>query len=210
MAATPSTRPKATRDTWLKAAHPIWKRERPGKDFPESVIVASPGYYLNSMGKPGVNDRGINDDAFAIIGPDIFITFNGNVDPSIYRAEVATLKPGQVIDYIIGPHAIGKKTQHEALRQASAVIVKRDKLVRPKGFVHKTRGISLGDGYWTDLGYPARFWTNFHKQTGGTSSLGCLTIPASQWVSFMSTVKEAMRRAKLKRISVILLEGPIT
>lgn len=209
-AATPSTRPKATRDQWLKAARPIWKRERPGKDFPEAVVVACPGYYLNTMGKPGVNDRGINDDAFAIIGPDVFITFNGNVDPSIYRPEIATLKPGQVIDYVIGQHAIGKKTQHEALRQASPVIVRRDKLVKPAGYVHPTRGISLGDGYWTDLGYDSQFWTNLHRQTGGTSSLGCLTIPAAQWPSFLATVKEVMRRANLKRISVVLLEGPIT
>ncbi|MFM2242970.1 MAG: hypothetical protein RLZ97_1825 [Verrucomicrobiota bacterium] len=209
-APTPSTRPRATRDQWLRAARPIWKRERPGKEFPAAVIVASPGYYRDSMGKPGVNDRGINDDAFAIIAPDLFVTFNGNTDPSIYRPEVATLKPGQVIDYRIGQHAIGKKTQHEALRQASPVIVRRDNLIKPSGYVHRTRGISLGDGFWTDAGYPQSFWINLHRQTGGTSSLGCLTIPAAQWIAFLTTAKEAMRRAGLRLISVILLEGPVS
>ncbi len=207
-APTPSTRPKGTREQWLKAAAAVWKRERPGKLFPDAGIIVSPDHYP-SMGKPGVGDRGINDDGFAIFAQDLFITYNGNADPSIYRSEIATLKRGQVIDYIIGQHAIGRKTQHEALRQASPVIVRRDNLVKPKGFVHKTRGISLGDGYWTDLGYDSTFWTNLHRQTGGTSSEGCLTIPTAQWPSFLATVKEAMRRAGIKRISVILLDSRI-
>lgn len=208
-APTPPTRPKGSREQWLKAAAAVWKRERPGKDFPAAGIIVSPDHYP-SMGKPGVGDRGINDDGFAIFAEDLFITFNGNADPSIYRPEVATLKRGQVIDYVIGQHAIGKKTQHEALRQASPVIVYRDQLVRPAGFIHPTRGISLGDGFWTDAGYDSPFWTNLHRQTGGTSSLGCLTIPATQWAAFLPTVKDAMRRAKLKGISAILLDTRIT
>jgi len=208
-APTPASRPKATLDQWSRAARKVWSRVRPGQEFPSAYIVASPGYYLNSMGQPGVNDRGINDDGFAIIAPDLFVTFNGNTDPSIHRAEIATLKPGQVIDYRLGQHAIGRKTEHEAFRQASPVIVRRDQFVKPAGYVHPRRGISLGDGYWTDAGYPETFWTNLHRQTGGTSSEGCLTIPAAQWPSFLQTAKEAMRRATLKRISVILLDGPV-
>ena len=209
MPATPSSRPKATPAQWKAAALKIWKADGNKGPLPEAYVVVCPGYYLNSMGEVGRNDRGINDDAFYIHGIDIAAAFNGNADPSIHRSEIATLKPGQIVWYRPGPHGIGRPSEHEAFRQDSPVIVKRDNLVKPAGFVHKTRGVSLGDGYWTDANYPSRFWTNLHRQSWqSTSSEGCLTIPREQWEAFRETVYLAISRAKLKRFPAIILEGP--
>lgn len=202
MAQTPSSKPQAPEAKWRKAAQKVF-----GEALPAAFIVACSGYYRDSMGRPGVNDIGINDDGFAVIGPDFFSTFNGNADPSVERPEVATLKTNQVIYVKPGTHAIGKRSQHEAFRQDGSVIVRRHKLVKPAGYVHATRGISLGDGLWTDKGYHSSFWTNLHKQSGGTSSLGCLTIPAAQWDAFRLAVLTVMKRAGLKRIAVIITEN---
>src|SRR5574341_591018 len=52
------------------------------------------GYYCDTMGKPGTNDRGIYDDAICIVAPGIFLTYNANTDPSIWRPGIASLVPG--------------------------------------------------------------------------------------------------------------------
>ena len=66
-------------------------------------VVGIRGYYLDTQGKPGVNDRGIYDDAIFIVAPGIdFRAFNGNTDPSRTRLGTGTgaakgmacLKPG--------------------------------------------------------------------------------------------------------------------
>src|SRR5262245_47290518 len=64
------------------------------------VVVGLRGYFRDTMGAPGVNDRGIYDDALFIHSAQAFAAFNGNTDPSAYRKRsaamkgMATLKPG--------------------------------------------------------------------------------------------------------------------
>src|SRR5258708_10297722 len=66
-----------------------------GKIISEPVMILSiRGYYKDSMGKPGTNDRGIYDDAMFLIAPGIFLPVNANTDPSRFRPGIAKLIPG--------------------------------------------------------------------------------------------------------------------
>lgn len=160
-------------------------------DFPVCV-VAIRGYYLNSMGQPGVNDRGIFDDAAAVDTPDVFVTVNWNTDASAYRkghgtgAEkgMAMLAEG-VWDYQIGAH----KGRSPAGVQAGKVTVMRDS---DKG------------GSYADTGY---FGINLHwgSASGGTSSLGCQTAPPDQFPSFINPIVAELKRYGKKVFKYILI-----
>lgn len=133
-----------------------------GVDQKHVSVLAIRGYYLDSIGRRGVNDRGVYDDAHFIWWPDGMAAFLANTDPSGYRKGhgkgankgMAMIAPG-VWTYGTGLH---KGTL--AFRQCEPFLVIRD-----------------GDPPYEDLGWHA---TNWHA--GGntsTSSLGCQTNPAS-------------------------------
>jgi len=151
------------------------------------AIVGIRGYYLDSMGVAGKNDRGIYDDAIFVVSPSAYVTFNANTDPSVKRKGIASLIPGVHV-YKKGRHGISKGPGYPALRPATkneALPVWRD-----------DEGISLG------------YHINIHR--GGnstTSSLGCQTIPPSQWNSFISLVYDQMDRFSQKTIPYLLIEA---
>ena len=163
------------------------------------VIVGIRGYYLNTQGKPGVNDRGIYDDAIFIDSPFVTASFNANTDPSVYRKGtgtqnrtkgIARLKPGLWMAYGFGLH----KNKYMALIQCMGeVTVIRD-----------------GNPDYEETG---NFGINIHK--GGyntTSSLGCQTIHPAQWESFINLAKDqAVRLFRSKwnktRIPYVLIEN---
>jgi len=175
------TRPKLSKDELIEMikVHPV----------PEAVkLVGIRGYYKDSMGVPGANDIGIYDDAIFLIGPSIFLAFNGNTDPSKHRAGIAKLLPG-VHYYKKGKHGISKPGGgYAAFRPDTpdeGLPVTRD------GQDGIKRGIAI----------------NIHKGSfNGTSSEGCQTIFPDQWIQFQTEVYHAMDMEGQKRIPYILIE----
>lgn len=162
------------------------------------VVVGIRGYYLDSMGAPQVNDRGIYDDALFIHTRQVTAAFNGNTDPSRYRAGrgtgtakgMAALKPGAWFVHRFDLH----KGKYLALCQrAGPVTVIRD-----------------GNPPYPDTG---DFGINIHR--GGyntTSSLGCQTVHPDQWDSFIAMAADQAKRyfgATWKRqvVPYVLLEA---
>ncbi len=144
------------------------------------VVVGIRGYYKNSMGAPGVNDRGLYDDALFIDSPQATVAFNGNTDPSAYRKGkgkgatkgMASLNPGAWFVHKFDLHS-GK---YLALCQRLGdVTVTRD-----------------GEPPYPDTGM---FGINIHKGGyNGTSSEGCQTIVPDQWDSFIALAQDQAKR----------------
>ena len=152
-------------------------------------IVGVRGYYRDTMGKVGANDRGIYDDALFIVAPGVhFSAWNGNTDPSRGRPGsgtgaakgMAVLKPGLWRAHRFGLH----KGQYRALVQTGGkVTVTRD-----------------GTPPYDDTGY---LGINIHR--GGnttTSSEGCQTIPPDQWEGFMAQVDTLAKRLGLASATI--------
>lgn len=132
------------------------------------ILVFYRGYYRDSIGKVGVNDRNEYDDA-AFVWCDVpgkMRSYNANTDPSKYRPGfgtgknkgMATLAPG-VGAFVRGLH----KGLYRALRQYGTF-----KIIR--------------DGKPDYIEYDSDSGINGHR--GGvytTSSEGCLTIPPNQY-----------------------------
>lgn len=148
------------------------------------ALVGVRGYYRDSMGEKGKNDRGIYDDAIFVISPDCYVTFNANTDPSRFKKGIATLIPG-VHRYRKGNHGISKGPGYPALRPAT----KGEQLP----VVRDGEGDSMGTAI------------NIHKGgRGTTSSEGCQTLPPSQWDAFINLVYEQMDRFGQRTIPYLL------
>jgi len=159
--------------------------------FPEMVyIVGIRGYYLDTMGKEGENDRGIYDDAIILVGPNLYETYNANTDPSKYKPGIATLVPG-LHYYKPGRHKIASPNGYPAFRPATpdeSLPVTRD------GNPGTSKGIAI----------------NIHK--GGyntTGSEGCQTIYPDQWLSFQVHAYKAMEKEGQHVIPYILIESEL-
>lgn len=179
----PKSKPQALR-TEIEA---ILKANKVSLD--EVCLVGIEGYYLDSMGEKGKNDRGIYDDAFFWVSPTCFASFNGNTDPSRYKKGkgkgaskgMAHLKDG-VWEYKPGMH--NGSVPHPAFRQADEVTVIRD-----------------GDPDYEDVGW---FGINIHRGgANSTSSLGCQTIPPDQWAAFKALGDLELKRRDQKTFKYI-------
>lgn len=154
------------------------------------AVVAVRGYYLNTMGKEGANDRGVYDDAVFVLEPESVHNFNANTDPARFSRGVARLKSRQAIRYRPGPHGFSRKDgPYPAFRQDSNCTVIRDET-----------------GEDTDTA-ASRFWINLHR--GGittTSSLGCQTIPPHQWNEFKTLVDGLLKKHSQETFYYLLVD----
>lgn len=180
----PAARPKATREEVMKII------EKSGFKSNDPVfLVGVRGYYRDTMGKAGVNDIGIYDDAMFLITPDACYSYNANTDPSKQRAGIACLVPG-VHRYKLGKHGISKPGGgYPAFRPATpdeSLPVTRE----GKPGIHKGIAINIHKGGYTT-----------------TSSEGCQTIWPDQWLEFYNKTTQAMGREGQKFIDYILVNN---
>jgi hypothetical protein len=181
MSIVPNSKPQLKQAEAIKIISKFKLDEYPVK------LLGIRGYYKQTMGNPLTNDVGLYDDAIFIIAPQLFGSYNANTDPSVKRTGVAMVKANTVTLYKVGLHNM--KAPYEALRQNGNVTVIRE-----------------GQGEFTDS-QNNRFWINIHK--GGyntTSSLGCQTVYPTQWISFMESVKDQLKRNNQKIIPYVLVE----
>jgi lysozyme len=160
---------------------------RHGIDAPV-VLIGIRGYYRETMGRPGANDRGIYDDAMIVVTPDHYATFNANTDPSRQKPGIASLVPG-VHKYRKGKHGISRGPGYNALRPATPgeqLPVTRD------GIREARPGVAI----------------NIHR--GGitsTSSAGCQTIWPAQYAEFIALVYREMTKHDVATVPYILIEA---
>ena len=144
------------------------------------VVVGIRGYYRDTMGAPGVNDRGMYDDALFIDTPDSFATFNGNTDPSRVQIGQGTGDCKGMAVLNAGVWYVHKFDLHKGEYLA---------LCQRLGQVTVTRD---GTPPYPDTGM---FGINIHK--GGyntTSSLGCQTVHPDQWPTFIAMAEDHAKR----------------
>ena len=129
-----------------------------GCDLRRAVVLAVRGYYLDSMGQRGVNDRRIYDDAHFVVWPDGMASFQGNTDPNGFRKGHGTGKNKGMAMLAPGIHRYGpgKHKGRLAFRQCERFTVIRD-----------------GDPPYRDLGHHGINWHDGGVRS--TSSLGCQT-----------------------------------
>jgi lysozyme len=176
------TRPKITQPEVEKYIHSA------AQIVESVVIVGLRGYYKDSMGKKGENDRGIYDDAIILIAPgEYYKTFNANTDPSVYRKGIAKLVPG-LHYYQRGQHGISRGKPYAA-------------------FIPNTPDFGLPVTRDGEEGIGRGIKINIHK--GGyntTSSEGCQTIHPEQWQEFQNKAYDLMAFFGQKRIPYLLVE----
>jgi lysozyme len=147
------------------------------------ALLGVRGYYRDTMGRAGTNDRGIYDDAMFVVSVTAFAAFNANTDPSVERPGIAVLERG-VWHYKRGLHGISRGNPYPAFVQADEVTVMRD-------------------GGKPDTGY---FGINIHR--GGrntTSSEGCQTIFPDQWDAFHELARGEMTRHAQMTVPYVLI-----
>ncbi len=154
------------------------------RDDPVKVLVVR-GYFQDSMGVPGKNDRAMYDDAIFVASPDGVAAFNGNSDPAVFRRRIATIKSNQAVCYKPGLHGLSSKKPYPAFRQHEDCTVVRDK---------------TGDDH-------GMFYVNMHRGgVTGTSSAGCITVPPHQWSEYYGLLSRQLQKYGQETFYATVLE----
>ncbi|MES2923674.1 MAG: hypothetical protein V4819_19120 [Verrucomicrobiota bacterium] len=130
----------------------------------EACALGIRGYYLDTMGTPGVNDRSIYDDALAIYHPNRgVLTYQSNTDPNGFRkgyGKAESTKGMAMLRKGVWRFGKGIHRGKPAFRQCQKFTVIRD-----------------GNPPYEDTGWHA---IDLHAGSeNSTSSLGCQTLPPS-------------------------------
>ena len=144
------------------------------------AILQIRGYFKNSMGKPGVNDRNIYDDAIFLVSEKTFQAFQANTDPSFYRKGIASLVPG-----------VYEAVKHRHKGKYPALQIVRDQVKRDG-----VAGIDTG-----------RHGINFHYGGIGTWSEGCQTFKKADFIVFQNSAYNLMDHYGKDRIKCCLIEN---
>lgn len=179
-------------------------------------VLAVRGYNRNELGRLGVNDCNVYDDAIFLVvrGPAGLTVhrFNGNVDPARIGWNAAIGKPFAQLKaglwyFVKGPH----KRLARAFRQASddpSDPTFAGKFGIPNhGWFTVIRNDGKGHTF-EDCGYHA---INVHPGSEvGTSSWGCQTLPPKgQWPLFQTTAYAALSAAKQRVLPWLLIEDKV-
>lgn len=203
MSSLPASRPKASEEQVRALLAGVVSADEP------VAILGVRGYYRDTVGKPGVNDVGVYDDAMFLVANGVFIPVNANTDPSRVGWNAGVDKPFAMLQpglwyFRRGPH----KGKLPALRQCTDE--EADDLGIPNdGEFLVERTFGPGD----QRNYKERGYYAINIHSGGqssTSSWGCQTIPPAQFEAFMLAVFEHSKKANQRRIPYLLIEGPIT
>lgn len=173
-------------------------RENPLCDAPVITLVCPVmllgvrGYFRNSLGRLGLNDFGVYDDAAFLVSPARVQAFNWNCDPVRkgwnpgVGKNYAQLVPG-VWPFRLGPH----KGRPGNLRQLTSTEARSANLghffqdARAKGHFTVRRVVDDNVGA-LETGY---FAINIHDgTTRSTGSWGCQTIPPDQHAEFSRSI----------------------
>lgn len=149
------------------------------------ALLGVRGYRRDTMGRVGVNDVGMYDDAIFLRWPGAMLACNANCDPSRIGWNSAVGKPFAQLKTGIWPFIRGKhKGEYDALRQPYEE--QAANLGLPNhGHFTVLRDDGKGQRY-EDEGYHA---INIHHgSTYGTSSWGCQTLPPPEWPDFIAAV----------------------
>lgn len=161
------------------------------------ALLGRRGYYRDTMGVVGENDRGLYDDAIALVAPKHFAAWNASTDPSRRGGRLAVLQPG-IWTYKRGIHHPGTPSAYPCLVQAGPVTVLRDNGVLETGSPHDPDGPSGRPPY-------------IHIHRGGyttTGSEGCQTIHPEQWHLAFAAIADAMEAAHVSTIPYVLTVRP--
>jgi hypothetical protein len=168
-----------------------------GLSHHKGAFLAIRGYYPNTFGKADANDRKVYDDYLAWVEGGLYLPVNANTDPNGFRPGYGTSEntkgilsicDGQVCWYRSGQHK-----GRPAFRQARDFWVWRDADVTkvPKERVIRVDGVPV----YKEFG---SFAANIHDSPeGSTSSLGCITVPKSQFGPWRTYVYARMKELGL-------------
>lgn len=191
----PPSRPKASLAVVAAAAEKQWALDNPGIPFPRWYVLAVRSYYDASIAPAG-NNINAYDDAFFVVSPEAFNSYNGNTDPTRYGWNPNADK--YMARVKIGCHKMVKRrhrNKYQAYGQGGNMItVER---IKKDGSIAITE---TGNNFGIDI-HPGG--------DNGTSSEGCLTLPKTQWPSFNKNVSYLLDFYKDTVFDLILVEGPL-